>query len=688
MQDRKAKADVGPVRQRTQFTCMSTSLMMCLQANGVKCDEEEVNKVMGAAPMKGAAWEHALAAAQHYGMRATLTVPATVKQLKAWTDSKIPIMIAWNPEGRDWSHASVVYDVTEGLPDPIPSCCTVQGEGTGLYVWVADPNIPHPERTTRIVHEDAFYSKWYEKWPNYLVRRPACAIEPEITRDGQQRMASSNTTSAERVAARSYGYTRERRREINYGIESDAEVRRMEYEDRDARRVQNTNKRRWWERVEKVLELIGTRKEKAGFKKYRYFKPEWDEKERQAYKDFEKQIKAKYKEELTDVGFDLLLNPHKLPDDVRARLLECEEPHSGAQKTARDLLIRVWKALPEGTEIRITSVPRTAQYSIKTHATYLDRSFPKETVVVGFSYKVEFSVKSPAFFLDKNNTKTFSLMLGNFRYWEEDVFRLMYLDSNYRHEPALDSVGHPQFQHGGIQQARKKYPVGKKAADIIAAFIQKQMDKDNALRRKREQDAAEAAERKRQRQHKPVVDSALREKFEILDKLITDGFPAAQDAAQDVKDAYEAGDQPTDSQLKALRNMLYRSRMRNEANHFRQASTGAECTLYLAKDNQWYMDLEDMSARPGAYDDEYDDDAMDSYDTEWVSYGPFDSLQDAKTYLRRNFANPGGYDVDKSKREHPPRNPISPQRRRRWAATPVRGTDNREIIRKVMKEMS
>lgn len=197
MQNRKAKADVTPVRQRTQFTCMSTSLMLCLQANGVKCDEEEVNKVMGAAPMKGAAWEHALAAAQHYGMRATLTVPATIRQLKAWTDQTIPIMIAWNPEGRDWSHASVVYDVTEGLPKTLPAACTVKGEGDGLYVWVADPNIPNPDKTTRIVHEDAFYAGWYEKWPNYLVRRPACAIEPEITKDGRQVVASQKLNVAQ-----------------------------------------------------------------------------------------------------------------------------------------------------------------------------------------------------------------------------------------------------------------------------------------------------------------------------------------------------------------------------------------------------------------------------------------------------------------------------------------------------------
>jgi len=183
MPDKTAKARVTPVRQRTQYSCMACSLMMCLQANGVDCDEGEVNAVMGARPRQGASWESALAAAQHYGMRATLTTPATVKQLKEWTDRGVPVMIAWNPEGREWSHASVVFDVTTGD----------DGE---LHVHVADPNIPNPEKTERALTADDFYGKWYEKWPDYLVRRPACAIESEITPDGRQVMASTRTASS------------------------------------------------------------------------------------------------------------------------------------------------------------------------------------------------------------------------------------------------------------------------------------------------------------------------------------------------------------------------------------------------------------------------------------------------------------------------------------------------------------
>lgn len=176
MSSKFAKADVMPIRQRTQYTCMATSMTMALQACGHSCTEDEVNRIMGCRPGHGARWEDALACAQHYGCRAHLTVPATLTQVKEWTDAGKPVLIAWNPEGRDWSHASLVFDVTDG-PE-------------GRMVHVADPNIPNPEKTVRVVSEDEFYGKWYEKWPNYLVRRPACVIEREIDEQGRQVRAS------------------------------------------------------------------------------------------------------------------------------------------------------------------------------------------------------------------------------------------------------------------------------------------------------------------------------------------------------------------------------------------------------------------------------------------------------------------------------------------------------------------
>lgn len=180
---RQAKAPLRPIRQSSQYNCMCASMSMCLEAIGVppeECTTELVNKVMGAQPMKGAAWEQALACSQHYGAIATLRVPSTVRQLKEWTDQGVAVMIAWNPHDRDWSHASVVFDVTED-------------EAGELTVHVADPNCPDPEQTTVVMSAKDFYDKWYEKWPSYLVRRPAMAVEREISREGRQMKASLQT---------------------------------------------------------------------------------------------------------------------------------------------------------------------------------------------------------------------------------------------------------------------------------------------------------------------------------------------------------------------------------------------------------------------------------------------------------------------------------------------------------------
>jgi len=183
---RIAKADVNPIRQRTQFSCVATSTCMALNALGVKCNEDQINEVIGAQPMRGARWEEVLACAQYFGCRATLTTPATLTQIKAWTDAGKPVLISWNPEGRDWSHASLVFDVT--------------GDKGNYVVHVADPNIPNPDKTTREVPEDEFYSKWFEKWPNYLVRRAALMIEREVTPEGRQVMASKKLSLRQKVA--------------------------------------------------------------------------------------------------------------------------------------------------------------------------------------------------------------------------------------------------------------------------------------------------------------------------------------------------------------------------------------------------------------------------------------------------------------------------------------------------------
>lgn len=152
---------------------------MALESCGIDADEDTVNKVMGAAPMQGASWEQAFAASQHFGARVTFICPATLAQVKAYTDKGVAVMIAWNPEGRPWSHASVIKDVDD--------------EGN---VTVADPNIPDPDVLTRTLPKAEFYGKWYEKAADYLVRRPAMAVEREISPEGRQMVASAKSAKS------------------------------------------------------------------------------------------------------------------------------------------------------------------------------------------------------------------------------------------------------------------------------------------------------------------------------------------------------------------------------------------------------------------------------------------------------------------------------------------------------------
>ena len=190
MSTKVARANVAQIRQETQFTCCAASIAAALKAHGKNFTEEDVNKVLGATPMHGATWESMLATVQYFGLRGRLVSPATPRMLKEWTDAGLPVLIGWNPEGRPWSHASTVFDVTE--------------EADGLHIHVMDPNVPNPSKTTRVVHEDEFCQKWSEKMSDSLIlRRPAMVVEREVTTDGRQVLASTTrkVASMDKAAA-------------------------------------------------------------------------------------------------------------------------------------------------------------------------------------------------------------------------------------------------------------------------------------------------------------------------------------------------------------------------------------------------------------------------------------------------------------------------------------------------------
>jgi hypothetical protein len=148
---------------------------MALQAHGVPVTEDQVNAVLGAQPKQGASWEMALATLQYFGLRGTLVIPATLQMVRDWTDQGLPVLIGWNPEGRPWSHASMIVDVDD------------------THVHVADPNCPDPEQTIRVVPRSDFYSKWAEKVrDDLIIRRPALVVTREVTSEGRQTVASTS----------------------------------------------------------------------------------------------------------------------------------------------------------------------------------------------------------------------------------------------------------------------------------------------------------------------------------------------------------------------------------------------------------------------------------------------------------------------------------------------------------------
>lgn len=437
-----ARAEVRPRRQRTQYSCMACSMAMCLTANGLDADEDTVNEVMGARPMRGAAWEQALACAQHYGMRATLTVPATLSQVKAWTDRGVPVMIAWNPEGREWSHASVVVDV---VPD----------ETHGYMVHVADPNIPDPEQTIRVVTKDDFYKKWYEKWPQYLVRRPAMAVEREVTPDGRQVMASMDRQSA----YRNWEKERFKRREMRFELRD---------EDNPARAERRDEQRR--------MKELATRLRTNRLWMYEsYFY--W----------FALRGWATTQDNPEVLAWVTKVLAHKpkgrpTPDSLAGKLGNMSEE---ARNIIQDFIRRYTTGWGDDWEVAAPTAtsPEVSMEGLKVSADVMA--------------------------------------------WI-DAFRKNVPPDIQRYEP--------------LARNWKPYeaPPGEKAPSVSVV--------------------------------KTVVDSALAEKFAILDALVARGDAAAKESADEVRAVYEAGGKPTEDQLKRLRNMLYRSRMRDEANHFRTAS--------------------------------------------------------------------------------------------------------------------
>ncbi len=548
--NREAKAAVNPVRQRTQFSCMSASMMMCLKANGIDCDEDEVNKVMGAKPMQGASWEDALACAQHYGMRGTLTSPCTVGQLQEWTARGVPVMIAWNPEDRDWSHASVVFDVED--------------RDDGKYIHVADPNIPNPTKTVRVVHEDAFYGKWSEKWPKYLVRRPAMAIEREVTPEGRQVLA--------KTAQRKYPWElRDAIRSLQWSLKP------KEVSDG---KVSGT-----------VFYGFAEGSVPGGKGVFTVLRPpEFDTAQELGL--VERGKKVKFHEVSTAPYGHLDLNTY---DKVLTTLTA--EGQRVADTPLKDLLLKRSK-LPGKLE-QVAQVYEALQNAGESVSRILDNNIYKGQDpwhARNWDWYQSLRSKYPDIVTNEVFEAIFrrpSTMTG----WQADLWDIL---SKKGQPPSdwyklKDLKDHTRFANAlivkafkeTVSQSKLKRALGTKAYDRAFFFDQVFVNEDR-LKELRQiilkhfplspklKKALTGTPSKSKSKSKPktVVDSAVAQKLTILDELADKvrGWPEGLAHVKAVQEMYHRGRKPSDDDLKKLRNYLYKNRMRSEADHFRQAA--------------------------------------------------------------------------------------------------------------------
>jgi hypothetical protein len=520
-------------------------MSMALNACGLQTTEDEVNRVMGARPMKGAAWEDALACAQHYGCRATLTMPSTIDQLRAWTDQGAACLIAWNPEGRDWSHASTVYDVTDGLPDPVPEDCQVQGSGPGTYVWVADPNIPHPHKTTRIVHEDLFYSKWYEKWPNYLVRRPACVIECEITPAGRQVVASARVPMAARLATR---FLERQARQRTFELHVDypwAWTKSRKYPggklksrhpkgiylitfDEKWGFVPNKEQADLWRKIDHTQNP--PRHDERAWLQYRidlaeYARLKGHEKEAERIEESLKKVKRGWGESWVLSNVKRWIRGKDLQDElVRLRA----EAARKSTLTAADL----------------ETFQRAFQDQTYYHQGIPEKDYGKEMVEKWLWAKwIAWDSKR----MTNRN----------------DPYRERTQDYGPAYLWVLTEAGKEALRMTPADLADWEHPRGNPKPVVDPEIESKLREPEPAPRRTRAPSKP-----------KTVVDSAVAEKIDILNQLAAkvSGWPEGLAHVQAMIDTYEAGNNPSPDDLKKLRNYLYRNRMRGEADHFRQAT--------------------------------------------------------------------------------------------------------------------
>lgn len=589
-----ATAEVAQIRQQTQYTCCATSIASALKAHGKDVSENDVNRILGAAPMSGATWEAMLATVQYFGLRGTLVVPATPMMLKEWTDKGVPVLIGWNPEGRPWSHASVVFDVTEGP--------------NGLLIHVMDPNIPNPAKTTRVVPEDEFCAKWSEKMSDALiVRRPAMAVELEVSREGRQMVASTRTASS-KIAEEYDCY-----KDYRAGTLTKAEYLRCLQD------MKNIDRR---QQGKDEATAAAKRRERYHYVMYA---------ELEGLEDVSRWLKILHANHRRNVREYIPPIAMGAPNDIRNKYSRpvFDGVFSLEERAEFTNLVRKHPGLktPKATEARVEALIESEalrqkeleQAEITKHESDTERARPyllepryrdnwQFYTWADADYPDDYRwnyVDDDGVYVQVSARVTWGTINGGVA--KVVVYKLpveiVSKARGRRDENHIIDLGGKLVTQGSIRVTRPEDVIPRAMPFVLRVKGEHGFNDDDLVSQSRIQQEAERAQPVRPT--KTVVNAESREKVEALTRLLGRlRAPADQALVNNIMSVYNAGGNPTEDQLKALRHALYRIGMRNEANMFRQAKDKSQTIRIkkedLPKPRHGPQYVQDVMRRPGA----------------------------------------------------------------------------------------
>jgi hypothetical protein len=409
-------------------------------------------------------------------------------------------------------------------------------------------------------------------------------------------------------------YTRERIREMNHGVESNWQAR----QDQMAHERENREKRK---RALEVIRGVGTPEEvqwaegnTQGDLYYGHHLYE-DKAAQELYREKWKELHEKYaKFYNTESVFKLWKNRDAiaaLPEDVQKKIQDAERNSNLTLTTPPQELIKgpinylFRKMVQDEPSLsgKFTYQYPTLKEIFKAQGGQGDfTEYPPMELTLGAEYDVKVFLNDPAF--GRIGKKGYSICFANFRLYEPSELRVigLWLGAEKTSSSYGDPVVGRKIRGNSLSETYVKTidtleEAAKKFAKFFASELHvvqeelrlKELEKQQALEQKQERERARAqkeqarsAPREEEAPRAPaprsVVQAENREKIETLENALRrmNSNPEGQAHVRALIAIYERGGNPTDDELKKLRNLLYRAGMRPQADMFRMASLSIE----------------------------------------------------------------------------------------------------------------